>query len=335
MTLIGWNYCIIIVKDLAECWAQPYASKEIGPLTKGYQWLCLILASIAALFNKATGLPNWGMSYILGSITLWPYIPEQARESGARVDLRTRLGPGHHLQRHGANIFMGNVPHFSLPHSPQMIVDSMHMLAHILGVANAPFLAAYSDAKTQQEMSDAIEGADSALLEGVRDPDLRQLMKEFLLSRLGSIVGGIAFAALVSAASRRYITLQCLDKSARDNGFEGGMMELLDSAFNGSKENEERALSVPVQDARMEPGDGKTVRDVIKFIQERSKGQRSAKDSLTAISTRTRGAGAGMPVGMQGLPLVNEANIKRIIYGFATHLESSYAGTIGGESIPH
>ena len=132
---------------MAECWAQPYAAKEDGPLTTTYKFGPLVDASLKTLFPDG-GDALLGMSAILASQSLRPRFPEWLF-AGKRIDTLASSagGPGNELHAIGDGDaqFFGTTQHLSLPHSPSDIADFVRQVAHIFSLGDSPIVKVFSD----------------------------------------------------------------------------------------------------------------------------------------------------------------------------------------------
>jgi len=327
LCLLGREYSYVIVKDLAECWDQPYASKEKGPLSSDYEFLPLVVHSIATIFDTITFLPRWGMSFILGSYSLEPYLPKKA-VAGTVVNLATSTSPGYFLCKHPRDQVMGTAPHFSLPPSPSGILDYTKQAAAALGVDNgelcAPVLQALADPAMISATDAAIAGVDSSVVEAMRDGHSRDGIVKLIEQELGPTAGSMALAALTASASRRYVTLQCFSESAVEKGFRDVQHVL----YNGIIEEEDKALDeVELRDAREETG--KTLRDILSSIKG-GKGHTTAKRHLEALARSFRDVAGDAKPDDNTPKEPYTAQLNSILSAVALHVECSFGGSLGG-----
>ena len=324
LTLLGWAYCIVIVKDLAECHADPLASKEDGPTTNTYKFLPLVLASIAALFLVANGQPKWGVTMILGSQSLAPYLPKGFFR-GLLLDAATLIPTGTSTYLHAGGRHTGVTKHLSLPHSPTEIFTFMHQAAMALSVAVGslcvPILDALSNPDVIAATSEAMAQVDPRLLEAVRDPALRAALEEFILDKLGLAIGGVAFAALVTAASRHNITFMTMDQAAIEAAYED-RHGLVRAAVLGDL----HARGVELNDGRRDEGGAETLGNIIEFI-ETGKYHPAARTILEGLREGS-GSGSKRGRGRAGGGGPTAAMIKSLVLAIALHLECGYAGAL-------
>ena len=321
LALLDWDYCYVIVKDLAETHAPPYAAKEDGPLTKTYKFMRLVLASVMAIFIAASGLPKWGMSMVLASKSLSSYVPK-AFFGGRVVDTITVISTGTTTHLHAGGQVTGGTKHLSLPHSPSNIHAFFHQAAVALGVAAGalcvPILAALGDAAMILAISEAMAQVDPQLLEAVRVPAERDALEEYIRAQLGDTIGSIAFAVLVSAASRHNITYKGMDEAAKEAGY-ADMQALVRAAVL----REPDALAACLRDGRREEGDTKNLGVIIMFIVD-GKYNHSARTILVKLR---EGVGTGKRArGRDSSGKLTKSEVNALCLAIALHLECGYAG---------
>ena len=327
LCLLGREYSYVIVKDLAECWDQPYASKEKGPLSSDYKFFPLVQPSIDAIFDMITFLPRWGMSFILGSYSLEPYLPEKAL-AGTVMNLATSTSHGYFLCQHPGGQVMGTAPHFSLPPSSSGVLDYTKQTAAALGVDKgelcAPVLQALADPAMISATDAAIDGVDSSVVEAMRDGHSRDRIVKLIEQELGTTAGSMALAALTASASRRYVTYQCFSESAVKKGFQDVQQVL----YNAIIKEEDKALEVELRDAREDTG--KTLRDILSVIKS-GKGHTTAKRHLEALARSFRDVAGGAKPDDNTPKEPYTAQLNSILSAVALHVECSFGGKVGGK----
>ena len=330
LLLLGWAYLLVSVKDLAECSDQPFAAKDSAPLTPGYKFEDLVQASVRASFSASTGLLNWGLSFVLCSLSLARYLPRGQGAGGMMVDLGTPLGPGNLLRKHPDGTHGGTAQHLSLPTSPAILLALLVQAAAALGVrtgANAaPVVAALSDPALSTSMSAAMEAVDPAVLAAMGVAEERNGIEKLLLLTLGATIGALAFAALTAAASCRNRTLKALRCAAVAAGFVDAPA-LVEAALKG----ESMALGVMLRDAREERG--KPLRDILQAIMG-SRGHAAAAAVLDKCSSEDSGGGAAGKKRRRSAPVeTTPAELKCVLSASALHLECSFAGHVSAHAV--
>ena len=252
---LGLPGVFIIVQDAAKTYADPYASRETGPLAVSYAWRPLIAQFMLEFNVDAEG----EVSHLFFTKTIFDEVRKSAAgksldlESCALVDLKlppllaVRLTA--ELRQLAGERAMLSAVHPSLVAPTSEHAGTIAAAAFALGAENSPFVSLLTNVDVTEAVSAAVDAVSSRLVVYLRTPAGRNEVRKKLLEAekgLGADLGAVAYAMLTSSVNLRAATRKAFNEQAKSAEYEDSG-KLLSAALRG----EEGTRAVVLRDSRV------------------------------------------------------------------------------------